>query len=463
MADLNDVKPRPMAGGVLYTVDATPKKFLLTSAAKSGYEKDQSLSELVDNSIDELRNHDGSFNPGSYVSIDIVLGSGQERYIRVEDNAGGVPAPKFHRLLSLGNGTKKSSYALGVFGVGGKKGMLTLGEQVTIFTRAHGEQGVCAVIDKEWIDSGDWEIELREAADVPEGHTIYVITHLRTSWSKEDVESLKKTFSVRYGRLLSKSKGNLKILINGKEISPVQDIEFISGELCPEPAFEPKETTQKLGSGDRAIVCTIKAGLTIKSSQQGLYGADVYCNDRLVSRHDKIGFVEGGKIGRPHASLARLRAEISLDGPGIYMPWNDAKNKLDQSNPLYKELEAVVEECYLPYKQLLSKSKYKRLTNVLAKRADELRSSGKVPADKIPKIRKSTVTDEVPEDDVHEDTPRRKKRKPQTPNIRGEILVGSQINLKLLKRVARKLGMEDASHASVVRRCVNWVDKHYNQ
>lgn len=457
------IEAGPLLDGSIKKVSALPKKHILASAAKSGYEKDQALAEMVDNSLDELRNADGTYNPGSYASISINIGEGQTSHLILDDNAGGVSKEKFSRLISLGDTNKKFKNDLGVFGVGGKKGMLSLGELVTVCSRVPGEEGVCVVIDEDWLESDGWEIDLREAPDVKEGHTTYLIRRLRTHWEEEDIDTIIESFRVRYGLLLNKYGENLKILINDVEVTPVDDIKFIEDEIAPSEKFKPFEKEFILGGGDRTLFCKMKVGLMIEGSIKGEYGADIYCNDRLLVRFDKIAFKPRGKIGNPHTMKSRLRARVELDGPGIHMPWNDSKNKLDKSNPLFKELEDDLENAYFPYKKLVTSSSHSQITKTLYEHIQGLRESKKVPARKLPKIRVSTAKDketEGKEDDIPEIKPRPKEKSEPDEDL---LFVGAQIEPELFFRVAKNLGVKSSTNAEIVRQCFKFADKTFKK
>src|SRR5450631_2636446 len=107
-------------------IDVTPEKRIYLSVI-SEYDLLKSVCELVDNAID-FGKRNNKANPNIKISIDTTRQS-----ISIEDNAGGVPASELGLLFSPGRTTNDvSDSGIGYFGVGAKRAVIALAQDVTI-------------------------------------------------------------------------------------------------------------------------------------------------------------------------------------------------------------------------------------------------------------------------------------------------------------------------------------------
>jgi HSP90 family molecular chaperone len=111
-------------------IDGTPVKRMFWSII-SNYDLRTGLCELVDNAIDlwTLAGRQRS------LSVAITLDA-ERQLIAVEDNAGGVKQEELRLLIAPGGSRNDPDAELiGIFGVGGKRASIALGEHVEIRTR----------------------------------------------------------------------------------------------------------------------------------------------------------------------------------------------------------------------------------------------------------------------------------------------------------------------------------------
>ena len=118
------------------------------------------------------------------LSIDINLDVGRQ-VISVSDNAGGIKHEELRLLIAPG-GSRNDPDAeiIGIFGVGGKRASIALGEHVEIRTRHKKQQTYQLDITKEWLDADDWEMPVYEVPDVSPGTTMVEISYLRKPFSR---------------------------------------------------------------------------------------------------------------------------------------------------------------------------------------------------------------------------------------------------------------------------------------
>jgi len=134
-------------------VDGTPVKRMFWSII-SDYDLRTGLCELVDNAIDPWT----PSIPQAKLAVQITLDADRQ-FIAVQDDAGGITQAELKLLIAPG-GSKNDPNAelIGIFGVGGKRASIALGEHVEIKTR-HKKQGSFQLdITKDWLETPEWEI-----------------------------------------------------------------------------------------------------------------------------------------------------------------------------------------------------------------------------------------------------------------------------------------------------------------
>ena len=115
---------------MLTTIDGTPKKRLFLSII-SDYDLKTGLCELIDNALDLWVSNDKK----PKLTVSVVLDPDRQ-FIQVCDNAGGVSEDQAELLIAPGASRNDMGHALiGIFGVGGKRAGVALGELVEIRTR----------------------------------------------------------------------------------------------------------------------------------------------------------------------------------------------------------------------------------------------------------------------------------------------------------------------------------------
>src|SRR5882672_2081377 len=111
-------------------LDATPSKRLFLSII-ADYDLNRSICELVDNGLDVWVRG----GKAKEIIVKITLDKGQQT-ITVEDNAGGLAKSDLRYIVGPGQtGTSPTDETIGIFGVGTKRAVVALAQDIRIRTR----------------------------------------------------------------------------------------------------------------------------------------------------------------------------------------------------------------------------------------------------------------------------------------------------------------------------------------
>jgi len=326
------------------TVDATPSKRLFLSII-ADYDLNKSICELVDNGLDVWVRNDKKKNILINVNLDAI-----QQTIVIDDNAGGLPKAELKYIVGPGQtGTAPSNETIGIFGVGTKRAVVALAQDIKIKTRFRKEKTYQVDFDDSWIGSDDWELPVYLIDNIGEGTTVVDLQKLRIHITGELIEQLREHLSVTYAKFLEDKSVSIKL--NGKKLSPI----FFENWAYP-PKYLPQRFLGELpvGDGEKITVEAI-AGLSRESSPaSGEYGVYFYCNDRLVARALKtfdVGFTKG-LAGLPHPKVSLTRVLVFLHGDARYMPWNSSKSDVSTKHEVFLALHTWIVQVVKDYASL---------------------------------------------------------------------------------------------------------------
>lgn len=325
-------------------VDGTPHKRFILSIV-SDYDLNRSICELVDNATDNwIKN-----GKADKLSIKINFNQDQKT-ISVYDNSGGVKEQELNYLISPGASSNTADdNTIGIFGVGTKRAVIALSQDIKITTRYKKQKTFRIEFDEVWLTSEDWDLPYYEVDTINEGSTIVELQKLRVSIIPSEIQNLKQHLSSTYAKFIDTKK--FEIIVDG---TALKSLNFENWAYPP--SYKPRNYTGKLNldSGNTVEVNVI-AGLTTESSPaSGEYGVYFYCNDRLIARALKtpeVGFIKG-IAGQPHPSLSIARIIISLNGASFDMPWNSSKSDINTNHIVFKELQKWLLEIVKNYTSL---------------------------------------------------------------------------------------------------------------
>ena len=149
------------------TLDATPSKRLFLSII-ADYDLNRSICELVDNALDVWVRGGRSSSIEIEISISI-----DQKTISVSDNAGGLPKSELGFIVGPGQtGSTSADETIGIFGVGTKRAVVALAQDIKIKTR-HGHSATYQVdFDDDWLQDEDWELPVYQVDNVDPGTTV---------------------------------------------------------------------------------------------------------------------------------------------------------------------------------------------------------------------------------------------------------------------------------------------------
>lgn len=325
-------------------IDAIPSKRLYLSII-ADYHLDLALCELIDNAIDNW-----IFNGRARKLIVTLTLDYQRQTITVSDNSGGIREGDLQLVVSPGQTREKDhDEVIGVFGVGSKRAVIALAEEIKILSRYKNEKTLLVEIDDAWIaDKDNWFLKAYQVDPIQENTTTIELVKLRDPIFEEGEKNLIEHLSAVYAYFLNLS--NVNIILNEKRIEP----KVFENWSFP-PGYEPVHYSGPIDFGERGkINVEIIAGLTKSHKEDSSgdeFGVYFYCNNRLIARAYKgveVGF-KPPRIGKPHPSMSLARVIIKLQGTVELMPWNSSKSEIDFKHRTFKEIEEHIERILFVY------------------------------------------------------------------------------------------------------------------
>jgi len=326
------------------TLDATPSKRLFLSII-ADYDLNKSICELIDNGLDVwVRN-----GRTKEIIIKIILDK-QQQTITVEDDAGGLDKSELRYIVGPGQtGTDPTDQTIGIFGVGTKRAVVALAQDIRIKTRFSNQNTYQVDFDDKWLGNEDWKLPYYEIDAISKGTTIVELQKLRLQISDHLISQLKDHLKATYAKFLKLKK--VTIYVNREKLSPI----FFENWAYP-PGYPPRKYTGTLKTEEGyTIKVEITAGLSKESSPAtGEYGVYFYCNDRLITRAMKtfeVGFTKG-IAGLPHPKVSLTKVIVSLNGDARAMPWNSSKSDISIKHEVFLTIHGRLLEIVKYYSSL---------------------------------------------------------------------------------------------------------------
>jgi hypothetical protein len=195
-------------------LNAIPSKRIFHSII-ADYDLNRSICELVDNGLDVWVRG----KKAKAIGINIKLDEMQQT-ITVEDNAGSLPKSDLRYVVGPGEtGTNPTDETIGIFGVGTKRAVVALAQDVKITTRFAKEKTYQIDFDDNWINDDNWELPVYEVDQIPEGKTVVELQKLRSPITDEEIAHLKEHLRATYAKFLMNQAVTLQL--NGEKLSPL--------------------------------------------------------------------------------------------------------------------------------------------------------------------------------------------------------------------------------------------------
>jgi len=255
---------------------------------------EKAVLEVIDTAIEYfIYNRERGIFTGQKGTICIQLSP--DRFI-MESNSGGPPEELLSSVLSFGKLIDKGAFRIGASGIGLKKAIFKIGQNIH-FESDNGMEHLSLSVDKNWMANKDnWDAELDEAPSTAILLHKIVISDLYPDTKKtfEDqffMHYLKEKVRIIYAQFINK---DVHIRINDEPIE-ADHFEFLFKPDGPS-IIKPYYKTFKFDGIDVKIF----AGFTKWEST--LYGWHIFCNNRSIIQNDttdRTGFISTKDISDP--------------------------------------------------------------------------------------------------------------------------------------------------------------------
>ena len=316
------------------TLDATPEKRIFLSII-SEYDLKRSLCELIDNAID-------LWTKRKRVDLEItIILDERQQTISIEDNAGGIEESKLDHLLSPGKTSNDvSDDVIGYFGVGSKRAVVALAQDIAIHSRFENEKSFTVKFDEHWITQDpNWHLPYNESQKQLNPYTTLIeLSKLRVHLTPDEITNLKTHLSEVYSRFLDRGA---VIVVNGKKLIAVN----FDGEWSYPPNLYPTRFSGQIPIEDRKTDVEILSGLIDHPGDpDNSYGVFIYCNNRLIARgltDFSVGF-SPGMVGNPHYNISLVRTIVAIKGQSRDMPWDSSKSGINSKHLVFQALRQSI-------------------------------------------------------------------------------------------------------------------------
>ncbi len=327
-------------------INIIPNKSIYRKMGRSSHGFNESIAELVDNSIDAMTEEQREGK--ERLAVKIVIDTNGHK-VSVMDNAKGMAEKEAAKAIVLAESTKGKE-KLGEYGFGLKTAALSIGKTFNMTTGQKGEtKGYHFAYDEdEWENNSElsWDsFPFNEIKKPTMDHgTNIKIENLKIKLNPIRVTSLKNDLGKRYRAYIN--RGVLVIQVNTKLCKP-EKTDWSDG--YPKPF----EIETKFGKIHGII------GLMKEGSQKGLYGFDLFRKGRMVRTYEKFAIPE-------HPTSARIMGEIHLD----FVPITHEKNRFIEESDEYEEVERACKESKV-FKEIVKEARKKATKENITKQVQE--------------------------------------------------------------------------------------------
>ena len=344
------------------TAKAGPQKAFFVRMITRDITLEDSILDLIDNSVDGAWKREGSQPTGLAESVDlskykisIVL---NETEFAISDNCGGMSlddAAEYAFSFGRRDDEPASNYSIGVYGIGMKRAVFKLGTQISIESTPLGETGFRVPIDvNAWLtkSTGSWDFDLEEPVkDFKNG--VFISVSQLTPETKEAFAS--QNFLPRLRQIIARDyalhlKQGLSIEINGEKIEG-WNIAFKSSRN-----FGPARFNYVYENNGNPVAVEIIGGmadiplddLEPSGRKKGPtpYGWYVICNGRVVLAADKTeisGWGEG--IPKWHQQYAGFIGVVVFSAENASdLPLTTTKRSVDWASGVFQQAKPKIKK-----------------------------------------------------------------------------------------------------------------------
>ena len=331
------------------TFDVTPSKHIYNALVQD-IDANQAISDLIDNAIDNAK-----VQKKTTLEISITV---TENKIEVKDNSGGLDLSTIPLLLMPG-GTNRSGGAgiKGIWGVGSKRAMFSLGEKISIKTRKSGQIGLILELDESWFQEDEstdkWKVDYEEDSSLEEGITTITLTDLKVILNDYSISTLRKYIAKTNKDEIEDE--SLTILFNSEKVKFTLEEPWSKSEYTPPSRYT---TDIPVIKSDRKLHFKMTLGIMTRPGEDYSYGIDFIGNKRVILRNNldwRMGFKKE-RLGFPHPTINRFKAIVRVSGDSRDIPWDSAKSDINENHPMYRSITDLVFQISRQYVSFLRKN-----------------------------------------------------------------------------------------------------------
>ena len=297
-----------MSDGVQPRASADPTKHFFVEMITRDITLEDSILDLIDNSVDSAWRVSGSHPLGldddtDLSAFSIVIDASATSF-RITDNCGGMTLDDAaDHAFSFGRrpDTQPEDYSIGVYGIGMKRAVFKIGRRIRISSTVADEDdsriAFAVPIDVlKWLESDDppWDFDIDESEPLPENGVVVEVEDLKPGAAASFdnplfIERLERTIARDYALHLERG---LNVSVNGKDVSAAS-IEFLKSD-----EFVPMRVSYSDTKEDEPVTIEIVGGMAApppegtepedtKEREYDRFGWYVACNGRIVLAGDK--------------------------------------------------------------------------------------------------------------------------------------------------------------------------------
>ena len=352
---------------VIGNAEANPTKAFFVRMITRDITLEDSILDLIDNSVDGACKNEGSRPTGlaqklNLTKYKISITANENKFI-ISDNCGGMSLEDArHYAFSFGrkDGNPTDKYSIGVYGIGMKRAVFKLGREIYIKSTTLGEKNrkmgfeVPINVNK-WmaISDGLWNFNIIKSDPDPKKGVVISVSKL-TSATKNAFgnptffEQLHRTIARDYSLHLNRG---LTIEVNGKKIEG-WNIAFKSGG-----EFKPVRFDYVDKIDGKPVTVEIIGGMTDvppdsnepseNEKKSNAYGWYVICNGRVVLAADKTEISGWGSPKWPkwHPQYAGFVGLIVFSAKdAIDLPLTTTKRSVDRASGAFRRAKPRLRE-----------------------------------------------------------------------------------------------------------------------
>ena len=346
-------------------VKASPTKAFFVQMITRDITLEDSILDLIDNSIDAAWKNEGGQPTGLAENVSLskykISIMANENQFEIKDNCGGMgleDAIEYAFSFGRREDEPADDYSIGVYGIGMKRAVFKLGKKISIKSTVKDENGkkigfeVPINVD-EWmkIHQGPWDFDLDESSPCVEEGVVISATQLTDS-TKASFEDPK--FVQQLSRLIGRDyslplKQGLTIEVNGKKVEG-WNITFMSGD-----EFKPARFSYKDEIDGEPVTVEIIGGMTEippdslepseQKEMQDRYGWYIICNGRIVLAADKTEISGWGEIWpKWHPQYNGFKGLLIFSAKNASnLPLTTTKRNVDSASEVFRRARQKLE------------------------------------------------------------------------------------------------------------------------